>query len=192
MKIPLILAALLIAGPAMAQTAPRRAPLPAPTSDGPVFTGDLVTDAKNKFKGDPATGVQLTGNIKKDAAEIWAKIQAAALVDLQYASALAAAANTNGSSIRKQCWDAIIIVNQQANGVGLKNADGSPMTKPDPHLFTDVETAAEVLDNLSPQGKLFTSCAGAAQLAQANVIQFISAAIAGVAGMAKLAPIPGL
>ncbi len=170
--------------------APRpRAPA---AQQGPVFTGDLPSDIKNKFQGDPSTGIQLTGNLKKDAVALWDKIQAAALVDLQYASALAAAANTNGGAIRKQCWDAIIIVNQQANGVGLKNPDGSPMTKPDPHLFTDVETAAEVLDNLSPQGKLFTSCAGAAQLAQANVIQFISAAIAGVAGMAKLAPIPGL
>lgn len=159
---------------------------------GPVLTGDLIQDAKDKFQGDPSKGVQLTGNLKKDAATLWASIQGAALVDLQYATAMAGAAGTNGSSIRKQCWDAIIVVNQQSNGAGLKDANGQPMTKPDPHLFTDVETAAEVLDNLSPQGKLFTSCAGAAQLAQANVIQFISAAITGVAGMAKLAPIPGL
>lgn len=159
---------------------------------GPVLTGDLIQDAKDKFQGDPSKGVQLTGNLKKDAATLWANIQGAALVDLQYATAMAGAAGTNGSSIRKQCWDAIIVVNQQSNGAGLKDANGQPMTKPDPHLFTDVETSAEVLDNLSPQGKLFTSCAGAAQLAQANVIQFISAAISGVAGMAKLAPIPGL
>lgn len=174
---------------AWAQTPAR--PRPA-VPQGPVFTGDLVEDAKNKFHGDPAIGVQLTGNLKKDAQALWDKIQGAALVDLQYASAMSGATNTNGGAIRKQCWDAIIVTNQKANGVGLKNADGSPMTKPDPHLFTDVETAAEVLDDLSPQGKLFTSCAGAAALAQANVIQFISAAIAGVAGMAKLSVIPGL
>lgn len=165
---------------------------PAAAPQGPVFTGDLPTDIKNKFQGDPSTGIQLTGNLKKDAEALWEKIQAAALIDLQYASAMAGAANTNGGTIRKQCWDAIIVVNQQSNGAGLKDANGQPLTKPDPHLFTDVETSAEILDNLSPQGKLFTSCAGAAQLAQANVIQFISAAIAGAAGIAKLAPIPGL
>jgi hypothetical protein len=190
-RVAIIIFALLITTPVMAQTAPRRAPA-VPASQGPVFTGDVIQDAKNGFKGDPATGIQLTGNLKKDAQALWDKIQAAALVDLQYASAMANAANTNGSSIRKMCWDAIIVVNQKANGVGLKNPDGTPMAKPDPHLFTDVETAAEVLDDLSPQGKLFTSCAGAAQLAQANVIQFISAAISGAAGMAKLAVIPGL
>lgn len=168
-----------------------RKPVAAP-SNGPVFTGDLPTDIKNKFQGDPSTGIQLTGNLKKDAEALWEKIQAAALVDLQYASAMAGAAGTNGGAVRKQCWDAIIIVNQQSNGVGLKDANGQPMTKPDPHLFTDVETSAEIIDNLSPQGKLFTSCAGAAQLAQANVIQFISAAISGAAGIAKLVPIPGL
>jgi len=188
MRIALALVLALGTTSAFAQ-APRRA---APAPQGPVFTGDLVEDAKNKFHGDPSTGLQLTGNMKKDAEALWAKIQAAALVDLQYASAMAGAAQTNGGAIRKQCWDAIIVVNQQSNGDGLKNKDGTPMAKPDPHLFTDVETAAEIIDNLSPQGKLFTSCAGAAQLAQANVIQFISAAISGAAGIAKLVPIPGL
>lgn len=184
-------AVLAVAPSAMAQGA-RRA---APAQQGPVLTGDLINDAKNGFKGDPndpSAGIKLTGNLKKDAEALWTKIQGAALVDLQYASAMAGAAGTNGSAVRKTCWDAIIVVNQQSNGAGLKDADGKPLTKPDPHLFTDVETAAEILDNLSPQGKLFTSCAGAAQLAQANVIQFISAAITGAAGIAKLAPIPGL
>lgn len=187
MKYALAIIVALIATPTLAQTTRVK-----PASQGPVFTGDLIKDAQSGFKGDPADGIQLTGNLKKDAQALWTKIQSAALVDLQYASAMAGVANTNGSSIRKQCWDAIIATNEKANGLGLKNPDGTPMTKPDPHLFTDVETAAEVLDDLSPQGKLFTSCAGAAQLAQANVIQFISAAITGVAGMAKLAPIPGL
>lgn len=181
--------AVLAISPALAQS-PRRQP-----QQPAVLTGDFIQDAKNGFKGDPndpTAGIKLTGNIKKDAEALWAKIQAAALPDLQYASAMAGAAGTNGAEVRKACWDAIIVVNQQSNGAELKDADNKPLTKPDPHLFTDVETAAEILDNLSPQGKLFTSCAGAAQLAQANVIQFISAAISGAAGIAKLTPIPGL
>lgn len=180
-----VLSAFLAGAPAMAQA-------PAKKSAGPVFTGDLVGDAKNHFQGDPSTGVQLTGNLKKDAQAVWDKIVSASNVDLKYASQLAANANTPASAVRKQCWDEILATNEQANGMNLKNADGTPMALPDPKLFTQIEQAAEVIDALSPQGKLYTSCAGAAQLVQANVIQFISAAVTGVAGLAKLSPIPGL
>ena len=166
--------------------------LPKPKSNGPVFTGDLPADIKSGFKGDPSTGDQLTGNFKKDAQEIWDKIVAASNTDLKYASQLASNANTPASLIRKQCWDAIVAINEQANGLNLKDSASNPIPMPDPKLFTQIEQAAEVIDALSPQGKLYTSCAGAAQLAQANVLQFISAAVGGVAGLAKLSPIPGL
>lgn len=182
--------AVLASAPAMAQQTARRAAQPA--QQGPVFTGDLGSDIKNGFKGDPATGVQLTGNFKKDAQAVWDRIVAASDADLKYASQLAANANTPASAVRKQCWDAIVAINEQANGLTLKGDDGKPIPMPDPKLFTQIEQAAEVIDALSPQGKLYTSCAGAAQLAQANVIQFISAAVGGVAGLAKLTPIPGL
>lgn len=161
---------------------------------GPVFTGDLPADIKSGFKGDASApnSIQLTGNMKKDAQAIWDKIVAASDKDLLYASQLAANANTPASLIRKQCWDAIVAINEQANGLNLKDASGNAVPMPDPKLFTQIEQAAEVIDALSPQGKLYTSCAGAAQLAQANVLQFISAAVGGVAGLAKLSPIPGL
>lgn len=184
----ILLAALLLGlflggDPAMAQTVKR---------PGPVLTGDLIQDAKDKFQGDPSKGVQLTGNLKQDALAVWKKIQDASKADLQYASLMAGAAKTPSSAVRKNCWDAIIAINAQTNGEGLKNADGSDAVKPDPALFTDVETIAEIMDSLSPQGPLFTSCAGAAELAKANVIQFISAAVSGAVGLAKLSPIPGL
>jgi hypothetical protein len=51
---------------------------------------------------------------------------------------------------------------------------------------------AEVVDNLSPQGPLFVSCAGAAQLAKTNVLTFINAAVTGAAGLAAMPIIPGL
>ena len=187
--VSIAIALILLSGPALAQT---RKPAAAAPSGGPVFTGDLVTDAKNGFKGDPTTGVQLTGNLKKDAQAVWDKIVAASDKDLSYASQLAANAGTPAAGVRKQCWDAILDMNKQANGLNLKDAAGNLIAQPDPKLFTQIEQAAEVVDALSPQGKLYTSCAGAAQLAQANVIQFISASLAGIVGMAKLAPIPGL
>jgi hypothetical protein len=179
----------LAAGEALAQAQPRR-----PAQQGPVLTGDLANDIKNGFHGDPNSpnAVQLTGNMKKDAQAVWDKIVAASNKDLQYASQLAANANTPSSLVRKQCWDAILAINEQANGLNLKDASGNPIPMPDPKMFTQIEQAGEVIDALSPQGKLFTSCAGAAQLAQANVLQFINGAVTGVAGLAKLTPIPGL
>ena len=180
----------LAAGEAVAQAQPRKPAAP----QGPVFTGDLGADIKSGFKGDPNSpnAVQLTGNLKKDAQAIWDKIVAASNKDLQYASQLAANAKTPSSLVRKQCWDAILAINEQANGLNLKDASGNVIPAPDPKLFTQIEQAGEVIDALSPQGQLFTSCAGAAQLAQANVLQFINGAVTGVAGLAKLTPIPGL
>jgi hypothetical protein len=152
----------------------------------PAVTGNIGADIKTDLSGGKTAA--LTGNLPKDLQALWSKIVAASSTDLIYASALAAAANTPASAIRKQCWDAIIVINKQANGDGLKNADGTAMARPDPAVFTDVETFAEVIDDLSPQGALFTSCAGAAQLLGTNTLAFINAAITGVAGIAVLAP----
>jgi hypothetical protein len=182
----------LLVGTGSAQAAERREFHPAVTGNIP---NDIATDLKG---GVPAgtkpsiAGVTLTGDVQKDAEALWQKIASASSADLTYSAAMAKAANTSASQVRYQCWEALITANQQANGVGLKNPDGSPMPKPDPHLFTDVETAAEVIDNLSPQGALYTSCSGAAQLAKANVLTFISAAVTGAAGLAAMPTVPGL
>lgn len=124
--------------------------------------------------------------VTKDAVTLWNKIVAITQPDLAYASAQAASAKTNAADIRKQCWDGIAAVNKQAAGIGLLGPDGQPLVKPDPHVFVDIETLAEIMDSVSPQGQLFTSCAGAAQLAKATTLQFISAVITGAAGFAAL------
>ena len=117
---------------------------------------------------------------------IWDKIVNASLPDLQYASALAASAGTPAAGVRKQCWDALITANKTASGTGLKDANGNALTKPDQHLFVDVEQLAEVIDNLAPTGPLFTACAGAAQLAKTNTLTFINAIVSGASGLAAL------
>lgn len=183
--LPLALAMFLASG-GIAHAAPKREKLKAP-----VFTGDVQKDFQHNFGFNQGPGInqgpiKLTGNPDKDLMALWQKIVSASNTDLTYASALAGAANTASSKIRKQCWDAIIALNQQANGQNLKNPDGTPMTKPDPHVFTDVETLAEVVDNLSPQGPLFTACAGAAELAKTNTLAFINAVVTGAAGIAAL------
>jgi hypothetical protein len=182
-----LLGALAWPGDASAQT--RRIQAPAVTGD---LKKDINTDAENLGLVPKSLQVTPTGNVAADLQTLWTKIVASSNVDLAYASKLAAGANTAASLVRKQCWDAIVALNEQANGLNLKNPDGTPMARPDPHLFTDVETLAEVVDNLSPQGPLFVSCAGAAQLAKTNVLTFINAAVTGAAGLAAMPIIPGL
>jgi hypothetical protein len=117
---------------------------------------------------------------------VWRKIADAALPDLDYASQMAGVAGTDGGKVRKQCWDAIIVANKQAAGLGVKDASGNLVPRPDPHLFSDVESLSEVLDNLTPKGPLWTACAGAAQLAGTSVLTFVNAAVTGAAGLAAL------
>lgn len=193
-KLVLALVALALAiAPAFAQTKkPAEAAAPAnclPLDPRPECKNGLFTP------NTPGGTVVLTGNISKDMQALWQKIVALSSADLTYASALAGSANTNSSKVRKQCIDAIIALNAQVNGTNLKDANGQPLANPPPKpdasasLFTDVEQLAETIDNLSPQGPLFTSCAGAAQLARTSTLQFISAVVAGAQGFAAIAPI---
>lgn len=170
---------LLAVGPAMAQ------------SKKFVPTGDLVKDI-NTATATPDKPKLITGDMEKDAHALWDKIVAASNADLKYASALAAVANTPASLVRKQCYDAILDLNTQVNGMNLKDANGNPLPQPDPKLFTGVEQAAETIDDLAPSGKLFTSCAGMAQLTKTNVLTLINAIVTGAAGFAAMPVIPGL
>lgn len=178
MKKFLILTLCLLTSPVFAQGLPKLRPP----------TGDLGADL-GFTKPKPAP--LITGNLEKDVQAIWQKIIDASNADLTYASAMAGSANSSASLIRKQCYDAILTLNQQVNGQ-IKDANGVVIPKPDPHLFTDVESLAETIDNLSPSGKLFTQCAGMAQLTKTNVLTLINAIVTGAAGMAAMPIIPGL
>src|SRR5258708_6893988 len=157
----------------------------------PAMTGNPIADIKTDL-GLNQGPVKLTGNVDKDAQAIWDKIVAASQADLAYASKMAAVAGTPASGIRKQCYDAIYDLNVQVNGQNVKDATGAVIPKPDPKLFTDVESLAETIDNLSPQGKLFTSCAGMAQMTKTNTLTLINSIVTGAAGLAAMPVIPGL
>jgi hypothetical protein len=180
--LPVALLALLVMG-TLAMPGDARA-------QAPKLTGNIARDIATAT-GKPNAPL-LTGNIEKDMQALWQKIVSSSLTDLNYAAAMAASANTTTSTVRLQCIKAIITLNEQASGANLKNPDGTPMVKPDPHLFTDVEGLAEIIDNLSPQGPLFVNCAGAAQLAKTNVLSFVNAVVTGAAGFAAMPIIPGL
>lgn len=156
---------LVLAASLVALTSPASAQLKRPQ-----VTGNLIADIKANNAG-----------TEENVTAIWTKVISAASTDLAYASAMAASAGTPGSKTRQQCWDALLVANKQASGASLVNADGTPMVRPDPHMISDVESIAETIDNLSPQGTLYTSCAGAAQLAKRSVLQLINSMITGVA-----------
>lgn len=173
----ILLGVLMFSRPGYAQPAPKK---------GLAVTGNPLADINTDLHGGTAAkpavlGVTLTGDITKDGPKIWQAILAANATDLAYASASAGAANTNGGTIRKQCVDAIIAVNAQASGSSVLNKDGTPMQKPDLSPISNIESVAELVDNLSPQGKLYTSCAGAATLFKTTVLQLISSLVTGVA-----------
>jgi hypothetical protein len=151
----------------------------------PVTPRPLICDPLNLIPGCHISGPS-GGASQPVELHIWDKIVNASLPDLQYASALAASAGTPSAAVRKQCWDALIAANKIASGTGLKDANGNALTKPDPHLFADVEQLAQVIDNLAPTGPISTARAGAAQLAKTNTLTFINAIVTGVSGLAAL------
>lgn len=171
---------LFLAGaPAFAQT--HRLPL----------TGNIAKDiaaATSQSAAPTASPTLGTGGLLSPD-ELIKKIIALAAPDLAYSAAMASSANTNSSTVRLACIKAIQALNTQASGANLKNADGSAMAPPaEPHIFTDLETIAEGIDSLSPTGPLYTSCAGAAALAQTNVLTFINQVVTGTAAAALVVP----
>lgn len=156
----------------------------------PAITGNPIEDIKTDLGLAPQK--LITGNVEKDAHAIWDKLVSASNADLTYASQLAAAANTPAAAVRKQCYDAILKLNTQVNGMNVLGPDGKPLPQPDPKLFTGVEQAAETIDNLSPSGPLFVACAGMAQLTKTNVLTLINAIVTGAAAFAAMPVIPGL
>lgn len=106
------------------------------------------------------------------------KIQKLAKPDLSYAMKLATAAGTVQSKVRLQCYQAI------SDALPTPPADATMPAAP--HVITDIEQLAELIDALQPTSPLFVNCGGAAQLAGQSVLQFINGVVTGVAGAAVL------
>jgi hypothetical protein len=128
----------------------------------------------------------LTGNIQTDVPRVVKRIAAVNKTDLNYAMAKAKAAGTPSGKTRLQCIQAISDANDQFSGANLKNPDGTDMARPDPALVTGIEDIAELVDDLSPQGVLLTSCAGAANMLGMNALAAVNAIVTGTASFALL------
>ena len=173
----------------------------------PAITGNPLEDIKTDLNQANPSGATsavapglpnllIGGQTKDQMVQLWQGIQKASGADLTYAIAMATNANkaapagvTTGAGMRLACLTAIQTLNGQIGGTGLVDAKGAPLTRPDPALFADAETFAEVIDAVQPGGPLWTSCSGAAQLAGTNTVTFVNALISGAAGLAVLAPI---
>ena len=106
---------------------------------------------------------------------VWDKIINKDLpADLKYAKALADNAGTQQSKLRSTCYQAMLDANAQANGINLKNLDGTAMTMPTPAVVSTLEQGAELIDNLQPSAPLIAQCAPAAQVVKMDVLTFVN------------------
>lgn len=121
----------------------------------------------------------LTGNPKDDLKRVADRIRLTSSDDIAYTIAKATAANTPASAVRLTCLNAIKVAHDQFTGIGLKKPDGTDWPRPDPALLAAIEDVAELVDELSPQGVLFTSCAGVAQMFKTDVLTAVNAVVTG-------------
>lgn len=159
------------------------------------LTGDARAQTKLKLPVDPL-GLN-GGNIAAPGPSIFSKpatgsaitdlqsaLNAKLLPDLQYALKLAQAANNTVTSDCFQAW--IDIITSQQNAV--KNADGTDLAMPDPHLITDFEKLVELRNALQPESKFNVKCSPVASMLKRDLASFMGIVISGGAGLATLVP----
>lgn len=183
MRIPIIIAAIVLAiAPAAAQTKrtpPAEAPaaLPRPPLCDPA---NLLPGCRNPDGSiHTAAGGNPFDHLTDDTLK---KI----LVDVTYAKALAKAA---GNDVTLPCWTAWVdLVTSQTKP--LTDDAGKELTMPDPHFFVAAERASEFINQIQPNSKLYIGCSAALNQSRMAIGQLISAVLSGGAlGLFKL-PLP--
>ena len=185
-----VAAALLIgflalhAAPAMAQTK-KLVLAPATSSSG------VPCDPLSLIPGCTPTAVsQSLVTNSANLQTIWNEIVSATQADLTYAKAMADNVASPGSKLRSTCYAALITANAQANGMTLKNADGTPMVAPTPAAISKFEQAAELIDNLQATAPVMSACAAAANAVAQSTTQFLTTILSTVAVKAAVPVIP--
>lgn len=180
--LPILAAFMLAITAAQAQSA--RDPRPVHNAASPVqqpaLTGNLAADVKNAIAGPGGSSGMLTPD------QLWAKIQIASLADLKYAKGLADNVGSPGAKLRSACFAAWITTLEQQQGIGVKDASGTAMTQPDPHVISGFEQLAEVADGLQPTGPLMSSCAPAWTALKLSATEFFGMMVSGAAGLSAL------
>lgn len=175
MRIAIIIFAVLITTPVMAQTATPR-PRPA----------DPISQFNQKLKDDftAKTGVKATGDLPYDLLQA---LNVKMLPDLQYALLLA---NATGNKITANCYQAWINVIQTQQTAVQSGTPPTDIPVPDPHLITDFERAVELRNMIQPDSPFMTACSPVANLIKQDVLSFMGKVVGGGASLATL--IPGL
>lgn len=148
-----------------------------------------IAQGKLRLPDPLKTVAELGGAIPKPAAtpdELWKKIHAASANDLKYAKALADSVGSPGAKLRSACYGAWITTIEQAQGIGLKDANGNALTQPEPHVFSSFEQLAEVAETLQPTGPLMAACAPAWTALKLSATQFFTMAVSGAVGLSAL------
>lgn len=122
---------------------------------------------------------KLTGNLETDLKRVADRVRQVKKDDLAYSILKAKAAGTPASKIRLQCLQAVKDASSAWDGDNIKDDAGAIVPRPSPAFITGIEDVAELVDALSPQGVLFTSCAGAAQMFAVGTLQVINAIATG-------------
>lgn len=165
-RILLILAALLVAGPAVAQKKPGIPNIFQPRTDS--------TDQVQSGAGGGSKGL----------GDLLGALDAKVLPDLKYALALATKSNSKVTAPCYQAW-IDIIETRQAAALG---PDGNPLPEPDPHIITTFEKLVELRNALQPDSDFTIKCSPVATMVKRDLIGFIGVVITGGAGLATLVP----
>jgi hypothetical protein len=105
--------------------------------------------------------------------DIWKKLQAVTLSDLQYANNLAI---NNQDTVASSCYGALITLIQKSQLANVDPATGQPMPLPSVHLVTDLENVIILYRELQPTSATSVACA---PLMNAVKVNSISALLSG-------------
>lgn len=153
--------------------------LPSGEAMAQVKLGPVGQKIANDLSGKPTVG--LTGAPVTDLQNFF---NAQLLPDLQYAKKLADASK---NTITADCYGAWIdIINTQQTAV--KNADGTDIAMPTPHLITEFEKLVELRNALQPESVFMVKCSPVASMVKKDIAGFIGIVISGGAGLATLVP----
>jgi len=119
--------------------------------------------------------------------ELLDKLKDVSLADLKYAKAQAKATN---NTITLPCWSAWVDLLSKAQQP-LVDDDGQPITRPDPHVFSTLESASELLQALQNGGPIQTGCAALADASKKSVAQIVSSIVTG-GGLSGILPVSPL
>jgi len=151
----------IVAAPVVSDVYPAFAPIGTPLNTAAQLTAQPAWDAQPA----PIAAVQpapmLSTSLKMNSAisDVWKKLQAVTLSDLQYANNLAL---SNQDQIASTCYSALITLIQKSQLANIDPATGQPMALPSVHLVTDLENVIIIYRELQPTSATSVACAALA------------------------------